>query len=149
MEFVGNKNEVFTGELPAQGKYPALKIAEFQSLFHYLSNETEAGILQQASVARIQTHSELKEALAPFDTLTALSVSTFDDEESALTLYKQAVFAKTASNLLGIQISNDTGAEAADRQEALSQKKNHCDVQARQAIDLLLHGQETICFEVA
>ncbi|CAK2693539.1 hypothetical protein VCRA2126O85_10378 [Vibrio crassostreae] len=50
MEFVGDKNERYESELPAQGKYPALKISEFQSLFHFQSNETEAGILHHATV---------------------------------------------------------------------------------------------------
>ncbi len=80
--------------------------------------------------------------------LTALSQAQFDDKESATTLYKQAVFALTASELIGIQITTDTTAEAAERQEALSEKQNLCNVQYRQAVDLLLNGRETYCFEV-
>ncbi|WP_299141320.1 head completion/stabilization protein [uncultured Vibrio sp.] len=146
-EFVGNKNELYESELAAKGKYPALSISEFQSLFHFQSNETEAGILHCAIISRIKVHSELKSALAPFTHLTALSQATFEDDDSAESLYKQAVFALTAAQLIGGQMSGDATKEAADRQEALSQKKEACEVQYRQAIDLLLHGAETYCFE--
>lgn len=148
MEYVGDKSEVYSSELKATDNFPALKISEFQSLFNFLSNETEAGILQQAKVSRIKVHRELVDAIAQYADLTSLSTAKFGDEESGTTLYKQAVFALTASELIGIKLSTDTTAEAADRQEALNSKKQHCEVQYRQAIDLLINGQETYCFEV-
>ncbi len=148
MEFVGNKNEVYGSTLPATGKYPELKISEFQSLFQFLSNETEAGILHQAHISRIKVHQELSDSMALYDDLTALSWDKFDDEASGVTLYKQAVFALTASELIGVRLSTDSTAEAADRQEALNDKKYSCEVQSRQAIDLLLNSKETYCFEV-
>ena len=148
MEFVGNKNEVFESALPATGKYPALKLSEFQSLFNFLSNETEAGILQQAKVSRIKVHQELKDTIEPYAHLNELSQEKFDDVDSGETLYKQAVFALTASELVGVKLGTDATAEAADRQEALSDKKQHCEVQYRQAVDLLINGEETYCFEV-
>ncbi len=148
MEFVGNKSEEYDKELPATEKYPALKISEFQSLFNFLSNETEAGILQQAKVSRIKVHKELLDTIEPYADLTALSLDKFGDETSGTTLYTQAVFALTASELIGIKISTDTTAEAADRQEALDNKKQHCEVQYRQAVDLLINAEETYCFEV-
>ena len=146
-EFVGNKNEIYTSELPAIGKYPALKISEFQSLFHFQSNETEAGILHQAKVSRIKVHSELKDILVPFTHLTELSQDRFGDEDSGETLYKQAVFALTAAQLISVQMSGDATKEASERQEALTEKKEECEVQYRQAVDLLLHGEETYRFE--
>ena len=148
MEFVGNKKEAFDSALPATDQYPALHVSEFQSLFHFLSNETEAGILQQAKVSRIKVHRELKDTLKPFTHLNELSQAQFEDKESGETLYKQAVFSLTASELIGIQLSSDTTAEAADRQQALTDKKQHCEVQYRQAVDLLINGEETNCFEV-
>lgn len=148
MEFVGNKNEVFASTLPSTNQYPELKLSEFQSLFYFLSNETEVGILQQAKVSRIKVHKELKEIIEPFENLVQFSQTQFGDDDSANTLYKQAIFALTASELIGIQISTNASAEAADRQDALTAKKQHCDVQYRQAVDLLLHGKETYCFEV-
>lgn len=148
MEFVGNKNDVYASALPATDKYPELDISEFQALFKFLSNETELGILHQAKLSRIKVHSELKQHIKSYADLTELSQQLFDDKEAGETLYKQAVFALTASELLGVQISTDATAEAADRQEALNDKKQHCDVQYRQAIDLLLNGTETYCFEV-
>ncbi|MGF1842263.1 head completion/stabilization protein [Vibrio clamense] len=148
MEFVGDKNEVFESELPATSKHPALKLSEFQSLFNFLSNETEPGILQQAKVSRIKVHQELKDTLKPYAHLNELSQDKFGEDEAGETLYKQAVFSLTASELIGIQMSSDATAEAADRQAALSEKKQHCEVQYRQAVDLLINGKETYCFEV-
>ncbi|MEL7290420.1 MAG: head completion/stabilization protein [Pseudomonadota bacterium] len=148
MEFVGNKNEIYDSVLPAMGKYPELKLSEFQTLFHFQRNETEQGILQQAKISRIKVHRELKETIEPYDSLTALSQDKFGDDESATVLYTQAVFALTASQLIGIQLSGDATAEAADRQEALDEKKNDGDVKYRQAVDMLIHGEETYCFEV-
>ena len=148
MEFVGSKNEVFKSELAETTTYPALKLSEFQALFHFLSDETELGILQQAKVSRIKVHGELKAMMVNYDNLAALSQERFEDNESALVLYTQAVFSLTASELIGIKMSTDATAEAADRQEALTNKKQHCEVQYRQAVDLLLNGEETYCFEV-
>lgn len=148
MDYVGNKNEQYTSVLAATDNFPELKISEFQSVFNFLSNETEAGILQQAKVSRIKVHRELVDTIAQYENLTALSVDKFGDEESGTTLYKQAVFALTASELVGIKLSTDATAEAADRQEALLSKKESCEVQYRQAVDLLIHGKETYCFEV-
>ncbi|PJC85300.1 hypothetical protein CSW98_15850 [Vibrio sp. HA2012] len=148
MEFVGNKSDVYESELPATEKYPALKMSEFQSLFNFLSNETEAGILQQAKVSRIKVHKELRNIIALYTHLTDLSQEQFGDDIAATVLYTQAVFALTASELIGIRMSTDATAEAAERQEALTGKKQHCEVQYRQAVDLLLHGEETYCFEV-
>ena len=147
MEFVGDKNERYESELPATDKYPVLKISEFQSLFHFQSNETEAGILHHSKVSRIKVHSELKDTLVPFASLAELSQERFGDDDSAKTLYKQAVFALTAAQLISVQMSGDATAEAADRQEALTSKKEECEVQYRQAIDMLIHAEETYCFE--
>ncbi|MGL4225947.1 MAG: head completion/stabilization protein [Vibrio sp.] len=148
MEYVGDKNEVYSSELAATEKFPDLKISEFQSLFNFLSNETEAGILQQARVSRIKVHRELARVIAQYEDLGELSLAKFGDKESGSTLYTQAVFALTASELIGIKLSTDTTAEAANRQEALNSKKQHCEVQYRQAVDLLINGEETYCFEV-
>ncbi len=147
MEFVGNKNKTYQSQLPATGKYPVLNISEFQSLFHFQSNETEAGILHHAKVSRLKVHSELKDTLAPFADLAALSQARFDDTESGETLYKQAVFALTAAQLISTQMSGDASKDAAERQEALTDKKEECEVQYRQAVDMLIHGEETYCFE--
>ena len=146
-EYVGNKNEIYDSELSASGKYPALKISEFQSLFHFQSNETEAGILHHAKVSRVKVHSELKDTLEPFANLAELSQARFDDEESGETLYKQAVFALTAAQLISTQMSGDATKDAAERQEALTDKKEECEVQYRQAVDMLIHGEETYRFE--
>ncbi len=146
-EFIGDKSEIYTSVLPATGKFPALEIAEFQSIFHFQSNEKEPAILHHVKVSRLKVHSELKATLDPFNHLDDLSQARFDDTESAETLYKQAVFALTAAQLISIQMSGDATKDASERQVALNRKKEECEVQYRQAIDLLLHGEETYFFE--
>jgi hypothetical protein len=76
-----------------------------------------------------------------------LSQARFDDEESGETLYKQAVFALTAAQLISTQMSGDATKDAAERQEALKDKEEECEVQYRQAVDMLIHGEETYRFE--
>ena len=148
MQFVGNKNEIYNAILPATALYPELTIAEFQRVFHFLSNETQAGILHQATVARITVNQELLETVKPFGNLDELSLDRFDETQTGNTLYKQAVFALTASHLVENQLSMNATAEAAERQEAIQAKAVHCLVQYRQAIDLLLNGKETYRFEI-
>ena len=148
MEFVGNKNEIYESELPTVGKYPLLALKSFQAQFHFLSNETEQSMLQQLKIARITVHSELLSVLSSYENLTDLSQDKFGDDDSAFTLYQQAVFSLSASYIIGNQISTDTTNEAADRQEVLNNKKVHCTVQYRRAIDLLAHAESTLCFEV-
>lgn len=147
-EFVGNKDEEYAATLPATTQYPELTIAEFQSVFHFLSNETEMGILHHAKLARITVHSELLETMKRFDNLDHLSVTLFGDEEAAAVLYTQAVFALTANYLIGNKLSTDATAEAADRQEALQQKADNALLQYRRAIDFLLNAKATYTFAV-
>lgn len=148
MEFIGNKDEVYTSTLPATAMYPELAIAEFQSLFHFLSNETEAGILHHATIARITVNRELIDVVTPFGSLEGLSQNRFGEAETGLILYKQTVFSLAANFLVGNQLSTDTTKEASERQEALQQKADHCLVQYRRAIDLLLNAHETYLIEV-
>lgn len=148
MEFVGNKDTPYNGKLPAVGKYPEIALRDFQKQYLFLSNESEEGITQQLKVSRIKVHAELKAVLSAHDSLAALSMHWFDETESGETLYFQAVFSLTASELIGIKLSTDATSDAAERQQALTDKKQHCDVQYRQAVDLLLNGKETYRFEV-
>lgn len=147
MEFVGNKDEVYDSELPATTQYPALTIAEFQAVFHFLSNETEVGILHRITIARVTVNSELLDMMSIHGSLDALSMHWFGEEQTGVILYKQAVFSLAANYIVGNKLSTDATAEAADRQEALQQKADHCLVQYRQAVDLLLNGHATYTFE--
>lgn len=103
--------------------------------------------MHHAKVSRLKVHTELKDTLAPFADLAALSQARFDDTESGATLYQQAVFALTAAQLISTQMSGDASKDAAERQQALTDKKQECEVQYRQAVDMLIHGQETYRFE--
>lgn len=148
MQFVGNKDEVYDSTLPATAQYPELTVAEFQSLFHFLSNETEAGILQQVTIARITVNRELLDVFAATVTLDEFSLEKFGDTSTGTTLYKQAVFSLAANFIIGNQLSTNATSDASDRQEALQQKAENCLVQYRRAMDLLGNGVETYCFAV-
>ncbi|MFA1562588.1 head completion/stabilization protein [Aliivibrio fischeri] len=148
MEFMGDKDKVYDSILPATEYYPELALSEFQSLFHFLSNETEESLLQQVRVARIMTHRELLAAMSPFESLDELSQAQFGDIDTGTTLYKQAVFSLAADFIISNQLSTDTTKDAAERQEALTQKAEHCSVQYRRAIDLLINAHETYRIEV-
>ena len=105
MAFVGDKNEVFDGRLPATNSYPTLSVAEFQGLFHFLSNETENGMLHRLGLARITVHQELATAVAKHGSLDALSLHWFGDSAAGIVLYKQAVFSLAAHNVIGNKLS--------------------------------------------
>ena len=147
MQFVGDKSEVYGSELPATTQYPALVIAEFQAVFHFLSNETEVGILHRLTIARATVNTELLGMMSVHDTLDTLSTHWFGETQTGAILYKQAVFSLAANYIVGNKLSTDATAEAAERQEALQQKADHCLVQYRQAVDLLLNGRATYTFE--
>lgn len=148
MEFVGNKDDAYESQLPATEQYPALTVAEFQAVFHFLSNETEIGILHYLTLARLTVHTELVEMLTLHETLDHVSAHWFGEAASGVSLYKQAVFSLAANRIVGNKLSTDATAEAADRQEALQQKADNCLVQYRQAVDLLLNGKATYTFEM-
>lgn len=148
MEFVGNKNEQYSSTLSATELYPELTIAEFQSVFHFLSNETEAGILHHCTVARVTVNQELLDTIKSFGSLDKLSLERFGETQTGAILYKQAVFALTANFLVENQLSMNATTEAAERQEAIQAKADHSLVQYRRAVDLLLNAKETYCFEV-
>ncbi|AAW86506.1 hypothetical protein VF_2011 [Aliivibrio fischeri ES114] len=148
MQFVGNKDEEYASVLPKTDIYPELAISEFQRVFHFLSDETEAGILHNATVARVTVNRELMETITPFKTLDALSMERFGETQTGTLLYKQAVFSLAANAIINNQLSMNATKEAADRQEAIQAKADHALVQYRRAIDLLLNGKETYFFAV-
>lgn len=116
---VANKDESYSSVLPATTFYPELKISEFQSLFHFLEDGKEAGILHAAKVERIAIHQELKELTVEYSTLEEVSQALFGDDKSAEILYKQAVFCKTAYTLITNRLSTDATKDAAERQESM------------------------------
>jgi hypothetical protein len=148
LSFVGDKNESYESVLPATKWYPSMSAAEFQSLFHFLSNETEDGILHRLTIARVTVNSELNAFVGLHGSLEAVSVHWFGDTDTGAILYKQAVMSLAANDIVGNKLSTDATAEAADRQEALQQKADNCLVQYREAVDLLLNGKAMYTFEV-
>lgn len=148
MAFVGNKDDAYLGELPATIHHPKLVVAEFQAVFHFLSNETEIGILHNLTLARITVNSELLELMNTHGTLDHASEYWFGDTDTGNALYKQAVFSLATNYIVGNKLSMDATAEAAERQDALQQKADNALVHYRRAVDLLLHGKETYTFEV-
>jgi hypothetical protein len=145
---VASKNNASSSVLSATGFYPALKISEFQALFHFLSDETDAGILHVAKVERITIHKELKVLTESHTDMTALSQALFEDDDSAITLYQQAVFCKTAHSLITNRLATDATKEAAGRQEALMQRADMQLTNYRAAIVQLLPESSGYTFEL-
>jgi hypothetical protein len=145
---VANKDNASSEVLSATRFYPELKISEFQALFHFLSDETEAGILHAAKVERITIHRELKELTETHSDMVTLSQALFEDDESATTLYKQAVFCKTAYSLITNRLATDATKEAAGRQEVLMQRADTQLTNYRAAIVQLLPGTPGYTFEL-
>lgn len=145
---VATKGNDYLSVLPATAFYPELAISEFQHLFHFLQDETEAGILQSARVQRINIHKELLTLTTQHTTLIEASLALFGDSESALILYKQAVFCKTAYLLITNRLSTDASKEAADRQDALMARADTQLVNYREAIDALIPAVTGYTFEL-
>jgi len=147
-QFISDKSKAYASELPAKGFYPALKIAEFQTLFHFLEDETEPAILHNAIIERIAIHRELKPLTELHENMPALSLALFEDEETAECLYKQAVFCKTAHALIGNRLATDATEEAADRDESLQLRADKLLTNYRNAIDQLLQTDSGYTFEM-
>ena len=147
-QFISDKSKIYSSELAATAFYPALKLSEFQALFHFLEDETEAAILHNGRIERITIHRQLKALTQQHESMTALSMALFEDEETAEILYKQAVFCKTASALIGNRLATDATKEAADRQEALLMRVDNLLVNYRNAIDQLLQADSGYTMEI-
>ena len=147
-KFVAGKSESYKSELPATVFFPLLKIAEFQALFHFLEDETEAGIVHIASIQRITVHRQLQPLNTNHATLVDYSQSAFGDLVTGELLYKQAVFSLTASILIGNRLTLDATKEAADRQSAMNARQTDMLVNYREAIDQLLLTSSGYTFEV-
>jgi len=146
--FIGDKSNAYTGELPATGYFPKLKIADFQDLFSFLEEENEASITLQMQVDRAYVHNQLRSLVDLHQNLEDRSQALFADDTTAEALYKQAVFSLVAANLIGKRLATDATKEAAGRQEALSDKASNLQTQSRQAIDSLLATGSGYTFEV-
>ncbi|WP_028865187.1 head completion/stabilization protein [Psychromonas aquimarina] len=147
-QLISNKSEAYQSELPASAFYPALKLSEFQALFHFLEDETEAAIVHNATIERITVHRQLTGLTAKYESMEVLSMALFEDESTAESLYKQAVFCKTASALIGNRLATDATKEAADRQEALESRVDNLLSNYRNAIDQLLLTNSGYTFEM-
>lgn len=145
---VASKNNASSSVLSATSFYPELKISEFQALFHFLADETDAGILHVAKVERITIHRELKGLTEIHADMISLSQALFDDDDSATTLYQQAVFCKTAYSLINNRLATDATKEAAGRQTALVQRADTQLTNYRAAIVQLLPESPGYTFEI-
>jgi len=147
--FIGDKSQEYASELPATNFYPALKLVDFQKIYQFLEDQTEESILLQMEVDRAVVHAQL----APItqtttQSLTELSQTLFNNQTTAESIYKIAVFSLTAANLIGSKMATDATKAAADRQEALTDKSMHLLNQYRNAIDNLLRQDSGYTFEL-
>lgn len=147
-QFIANKGESYEGVLAATTFYPELKISEFQSLFHFLEDGKETGILHAAKVERITIHQELKTLTTQYKALNELSQALFGDDESAAILYKQAVFCKTAYSLITNRLSTDATKDAAQRQQSLMEQADMQLTNYRSAMVQLLPNVGGYTFEL-
>ncbi|MBN2605987.1 MAG: head completion/stabilization protein [Thiotrichales bacterium] len=140
MQFVGDKGQTYTAELAATDFYPVLKLADFQQQFNFLEDQNEYAVTQQAIIDRSIVHRQLLTLTETHPNLIAVSQELFGDDTTAAVIYQNAVFSITAANLIGNRMATDATKEAADRQEALSQKADHLNNLARSSIEQLLRA---------
>ncbi|WP_373020729.1 head completion/stabilization protein [Thiomicrorhabdus sp.] len=140
MQFVGDKGQTYTTELSATPFYPVLKLADFQQQFNFLEDQNEYAVTQQAIIDRSTVHRQLLTLTETHQNLVDVSKALFGDDTTAAVLYQNAVFSMTAANLIGNRMATDATKEAADRQEALNQKVDHLNSQARSSIEQLLRA---------
>ncbi|BBN59316.1 head completion/stabilization protein [Hydrogenovibrio marinus] len=135
--YTGDTTGNYSSDLPATAFFPSLKIADFQQMFAFKDTFSEEAILQQMKVDRVSIHKELSLLVSTYSTLEAMSQTIFSDDTTAATLYQQAVFCLTASNLIGNRMATDATKDGADRQQALIERKDHLLDMFRRAIDQL------------
>ncbi len=138
MQYIGDKNTPFTSLLTATAFYPELKLADFQQQYGFLEDQTEYAVNQTALIIRSIVHRQLKTLIELHPNLIDVSQSLFGDDVTAAVHYQAAVFANVAADLINTKMATDATKEAADRQEALTEKVNQLNTQARRSIDQLL-----------
>lgn len=147
-QLIAGKSNEYASSLPATSFYPSLVIADFQKVFHFLEDQTEDSILLQMEVDRANVHRQLKTLMETHPNLGSRSQELFENDTTAEALYKQAVFSLTAANLIGSKMAMDATSEAADRQEALTDKADHLLKQYRHAVDQLLQTDSGYTIEL-
>lgn len=148
MQFVGNKDNPFTETLVATDFYPELKLADFQKQFGFLEDQEEYAVAQQALIMRSNVHRQLKVLTETHPNLTSVSQALFGDETTATAHYQNAVFAMTAAILIDVRLSTDATKEASKRQEALNDKVNSLNEQARSCIEMLKQSDSGYSIEL-
>ncbi|RUM91052.1 MAG: hypothetical protein DSZ27_07275 [Thiomicrospira sp.] len=138
-EYIGNKGTVYTGTIAATNFFPELKVSDFQELFAFLNDENENSILLKMTVSKANIDRQLLDALAEnYTDLIAVSQALWGNDLTADAMYKQAVFSRTASDLIDNRLSTDATKEASDRQSALDDRVTNLRTQATDALDQLL-----------
>lgn len=138
-EYVGNKGIVYTGKIPETSFFPELKVSDFQELFAFLNDENENSILLKMTVSKANIDRQLLNALAEnYTNLIDVSQALWGNDLTADAMYKQAVFSRTASDLIDNRLSTDATKEASDRQSALDDRVTNLRTQATDALDQLL-----------
>lgn len=138
MQFVGDNNTPFISILTATAFYPELKLADFQQQYGFLEDQTEYAVNQTALIIRSIVHRQLKTLTELHPDLITVSQALFGDDTTAAVHYQAAVFANVAADLINSKMATDATKEAADRQEALTEKVNQLNTQSRRSIDQLL-----------
>jgi len=139
-QLIGNQNTPYDSVLTASSFYPELKVSDFQNLFGFLKNTTEFEINNTMIVQRQIVHDQLLPLTENYQNLTERAEELFENQETGIALYQQAVFCFTAATLISNRIATDATKDAADRQDAMVSKSDALRTQGREAIDQLLRS---------
>ncbi|MCI4411980.1 MAG: head completion/stabilization protein [Thiotrichales bacterium] len=138
-KFVGEKTEQYDDIVPGNGQYPTLSLADFQKSYSFLEDIPQASALVTMTLVSRDIQKQLSNYYEREPDLVSFSLAEFGSGDFWQIIYREAVFTKTASDLLAKRIATDASKNAADRQQALEDKRNYLDANYRELIGKLMN----------
>jgi hypothetical protein len=138
-KFVGEKTEQYDDIVPGNGQYPTLSLADFQKSYSFLEDIPQASAVVTMTLVSRDIQKQLSNYYEREPDLASFSLAEFGSEDFWQIIYREAVFTKTASDLLAKRIATDASKNAADRQQALEDKRNYLDANYRELIGKLMN----------
>jgi hypothetical protein len=136
--FVGDKSTIFSDVVPGTGVFPPLYLSQFQQQFGFLEDQTEANVVVTMTIASMLVQRQIISVMGQDPDLIGQSLLNYGNGDYWIILYHHAVFCKTAADLIGRRLATDATKQAADRQQAMTDKKDQLLIQYREAIDELI-----------
>lgn len=137
--FVGDKTEQYDDIVPGNGQYPTLSLADFQKSYSFLEDIPQASAVVSMTLVSRDVQKQLKSYYEGEPDLTGMSLAEYGSGSFWQIIYREAVFTKTASDLLAKRIATDASKNAADRQQALEDKRIYLDANYRELIGRLMN----------